>query len=358
VIYLNQAGTSWPKPAPVREAVAEALSASPPTWERRLAEQHREVCRALGVGDPARLLLTPGATSALAVGIADHGWQPGDRVIVSGLEHEALYRPVRLLVRQGVEVVIARGAQAGVPALEEVEVALRRGGVRLLAVTAASNVTGEILPIEPLIALAHRFGARILVDAAQTAGWFSLDLDRLGADLVAFAGHKALQAPWGIGGLYRAPGLELASPRGSQPGYCDVGSLDRAALAGLVAGLRWLEAPERADRLVRARAGLQRIARALSGRQELRLYGPSDPDSRLPTLAFRVAGRTAAELAASLAERGVLASGGQQCAPLAHQSLGTAPHGVLRLSAGPGNDDGDIDSALQVLLEVLEAPAR
>ena len=83
VVYLNQAGTSWPKPAPVQAAVAEALSAPPETWADRLELQHAEVSRAFGVSDPDRLLLTPGATSALAAAISDHPWESGDRVVVS-----------------------------------------------------------------------------------------------------------------------------------------------------------------------------------------------------------------------------------------------------------------------------------
>ena len=103
----------------------------------------------------------------------------------------------------------------------------------LLAMTAASNVTGELLPIASLVELARRHGAAALIDAAQIAGWIDLDLPRLGADFVAFAGHKGPQAPWGIGGLYVSP--RLAWPA---PGYCDVGSVDRCALAGLAAFLR------------------------------------------------------------------------------------------------------------------------
>ena len=103
MLYLNQAGTSWPKPSAVQKAVSEALSAPVETWADTFEAHHREVAQAFGVDNPDRLLLTPGATSALSVAILDHPWQPGDRVLVSGLEHHALYRPVQQLSDRGVE---------------------------------------------------------------------------------------------------------------------------------------------------------------------------------------------------------------------------------------------------------------
>ncbi len=147
----------------------------------------------------------------------------------------------------------------------------------------------------------------------------------------------------------------MSSPRGSRPGYCDVGSVDRAALAGLVAGLRWLESPERGDRLAVARERTARIAAALAGLAGVILHGPMQPEARMPTLALNVEGRSAPELAAALAARGVQASGGQQCAPLAHETLGTAPDGVLRLSVGPSNTDRDVDTAIEAIRDAIGA---
>ena len=194
VIYLNQAGTSWPKPAPVQTAVAEALAAPPETWAQRFASDHTEVCRAFGVADESRLLLTPGATSAISVALTDHPWCSGDRVVISGLEHHALHRPALQLAARGVEVIVAPRTPDEPIDLEALEALLRRGGVRLVAMNAASNVTGEILPIDDIVTLAREHGALSLIDAAQIAGWIPLDIDRLGADLLAFAGHKGPQA--------------------------------------------------------------------------------------------------------------------------------------------------------------------
>jgi selenocysteine lyase/cysteine desulfurase len=361
--YLNHAGTSWPKPEPVRTAVARALEASPASWPEDFDAGHARIAGALGIPDPQRLLLTPGCTSALALAVADLPWAPGDRVLISALEHHALARPTQLLEARGVERGVVPRAADGPLDLERLRDELRRGRVRLVAMTAACNVTGELLPVREVIALAHEHDALCLVDAAQVAGWYDLDLACMEVDLFAFAAHKGLQAPWGLGGLYVAPRVSLASPSaacelpaaGAQPacstmpGYCDAGSVDRIALAGLVAALDWLAAPERADHLTRARARVERLTSALEERAGVRLHGARSPDSRLPTIAFSVEGRATADVAGQLAREGLVVGAGLQCAPLAHEALGTAPSGVVRLSAGPTTGDEDVEAALSAL---------
>lgn len=367
MIYLNQAGTSWPKPPAVHLAVQEALQAPPLAWADRLTDQHRRVCNAFGVADPQRLLLTPGATSALSVAIADHTWSPGDRVLISSWEHHALHRPVQKLAQQGVRVTVIPPGDGQPVALGELEEELQRGDVRLVAMTAACNVTGTLLPVADIIGLARRHGALSLIDAAQVAGWMPLDLDSLGADLVVFTGHKAPHAPWGIGALFVRSGVSMASPRAAcelppagsgpacapLPGACDVGTIDRLALAGLVAGLQWLEEPQQGGRLSQSRLRCQRLAEVIAELPGARLHGRDRPEDSLPTIAMTVQGRAPEELARLLADRRVLVGSGQQCAPLAHETLGTFPDGVLRISFGAMNTDDDGTAVAAALAEIL-----
>ena len=364
VIYLNQAGTSWPKPPAVSEAVAHVLAAPPDTWPGRLEALQTEVSRALGVERPDRLLFTPGATSALAIAVEHLPWERGDRVICSGLEHSALEGPLRALAARGVErIALPRGAREPM-ALDVLKAELGRGGVRLLAMTAACNVTGELLPYEAAMALAREYDALSLIDAAQVTGWLS-SAGWAGADLWAFAGHKGPHGPWGIGGLYVALHVRMEAPgarcRGStgtpaMPGYCEAGSVNLPALAGLAAGLRWVRASGQSGRLAGARERMARIAAFLEGHSAVTIHGTSDPDTRLPTLAASFRDRRPEEVARELGARGFVASAGQQCAPLAHETLGTLPDGVLRLSIGPLVGDGDVSACLDALTEVLGSP--
>ncbi len=366
MISLNQAGTSWPKPAAVQAAVAEALRASPSDWTSTFQWAHELVAASFGIADPARLLLTPAATSALAVGVSDHPWERGDRVLVSGLEHHAVHRPASLLGERGVELgVIPRSVDAPLD-LGQLRSSLEEGRVRLVAMTAACNVTGELLPVAEVVRLAHEHGALCLIDGAQVVGWLPVDVQAWGVDLFAFAGHKALHAPWGLGGLYVAPHVSMISPSAvcelpvdgeaavcnTMPGYCDVGSVDRVALAGLAAALQWLEQEQQLQRLLLARQRIERLTKALEARPDVTLYGARDPERRLPTVAFTIRGRDSTQVAADFARAGILVGSGLQCAPLAHESLGTAPEGVVRLSVGPMHSDRDIEHVLRVVEDV------
>lgn len=358
-VYLNHAGTSWPKPAPVQEAARRALAGDPGRWAEDFARDHRRVARALGVPDPARLLLTPGCTSALAVAIADLPWEPGDRVLCGSFEHHALMRPLLKLAERGVEIVRVPPDGDAPFDLAALDAALD-AGARLVATTAASNVTGALSPYAEITARAHAAGALSLIDAAQVAGWIDLEVRALDVDLLAFAGHKGPQAPWGIGGLYvherltmTTPGAvcDLDAPCAPMPGYCDTGSVDRAALAGLGAGLDWLDA--RPDRLARAREHIATLEATAVDAGARRLGPPIE--GRVPTLALVHEAHAPAALAAELAERGVLASAGLQCAPEAHRALGTDPDGVLRLSVGPTTTDAAIERACEALRAALGA---
>ena len=362
MVYLNQAGTSWPKPDVVRDAAAGALATPPAAWSDAFHAAHRAVAAHFGLDGPERLLLTPGCTSALAVAIADHAWQPGDRIVVSHLEHHALHRPATLLEAQGVEVVVIPRAADGPLDTQALEHTLKEGRVRLVAMTAACNVTGELLPVAEIIRLAHAHGALAVVDGAQVCGWMDVDLPALGADLFTFAAHKGLHAPWGLGGLYVAPHVQTTTPAATcavpahgtdaacapMPGYCDVGSVDLVALAGLHAALGWLAAPAQTDRLARMRGQVERMTATLEACADVTLLGVRDPAQRLPTIAFTVAGRTSGDVAARLREAGLLVGSGLQCAPLAHEALGTAPDGAIRLSAGPLLPDDALTTACAV----------
>lgn len=360
--YLNHAGTSWPKPLPVRQAVAAALASPPADWPAAFDATRRRVAQAFGIPAPERLLFTPGCTSALALAIYDHPWQVGDRILTSALEHHALQRPVLQLRERGVESCAVPRDNDSALDLEALERELRRGRVRLVALTAACNVTGELLPVAEVVALAHEHGALCLVDGAQLCGWQPLDLTALQVDLFAFAGHKGLQGPSGIGGLYVAPQVGTTTPAATcelpangrsacapMPGYCDGGSLNQAALAGLAAALDWLDAPERVDRLRLARQHVEQLASALEERRGVRLHGARDPGARLPTIAFTREGRSTADVAATFAAAGVTVGAGLQCAPLAHETLGTARDGVVRLSTGPATSAESVERALEVV---------
>jgi selenocysteine lyase/cysteine desulfurase len=233
--------------------------------------------------------------------------------------------------------------------------------VRLVAITGASNVTGERLPVAELTALAHAHGALVLLDTAQLAGVVPLSIAALGVDAMVFAGHKALLGPQGIGGLWAAPHVAFACAaatcaigepaagappaaalRAPFPGFCDVGSVNLAGAVGLAAALDWLAAQPPAE-LARPVAMRARLRAALAGRTRVRALGGDGPHTATLSLAGDALPLATAE--AHFAAHGVLVRAGRHCAPMALAALGE-PDGCVRISFGPHNRDADVDVVL------------
>lgn len=363
IVYLNHAGTSWPKPDDVQAAVQTAASASPADWPALIERAAATVAEFFHV-DASRLLFTPGCTSAIRTAVMDLPWATGDCVVTSHFEHHALQRCLTALETQGVTVVTLPPDERELIDLQALESILEQQRVRLLALSAACNVTGQLLPVEQAISLARRYDTLTLVDGAQTAGWRHLQLRELDVDLFTFAGHKGLQAPWGIGGLYVSERTRMACPQAvcsiaatqdsaRLPGYCDVGSLNVTALCGLAAGCRWLSATRQRDRLQQAQDLAGQLSDALRSHAGLTLHHDTSPDRKMPTVAVSVAGQSSTGLAEHLRERAVIVSGGYQCAPRTHEALGTEDHGVLRFSFGPQSTVADVERAAQAFADVL-----
>lgn len=366
MIYLNHAGTSWPKPPEVLAATASTFNSSPLQWSELFSSAHREVSDFFHV-EPKRLLLTPSCTAALQLAVQDHPWQSGDRVLTSHFEHHAMQRALNKIESMGVTVTTLPYNDEEPILLDALEAELKKGSVRMLALTAACNVTGRLLPIEEAIAIAHRFDAMTLIDGAQIAGWWEIDLQALGADLFTFAGHKGPQAPWGIGGLYVRPDLPMSclsavcdiseqrarSAESVMPGYCDAGSVNLASLAGMSAACRWLKSPERQERLNVARRLTASLSEMLREMPEITVHHDCEIESKVPTVAVSLPDRDSTELAKRLRQQGVITSGGFQCAPQAHQALNTGQNGVIRFSFGPSNSINDVHGAAETLRRLL-----
>ncbi len=369
-VYLNQAGTSWPKPQCVVEALHAATSAEPADWPNQFATAHQSVARFMGIDDPSRLLLTPGCTSALAIAIADLDLQAGQRILSSGLEHHALYRPLAALSKLGITLTTIPPTLDCPLDLQRMAKELADPNVRLVAVCEYCNVTGDRLPIEEIAALAHTSDAILLVDGAQGAGWDKISLSYSEIDIYVFGSLKQMHSSWGVGGLYIAPTVQMNTPTAScalpaqsvgngkndtitacttMPGYCDGGSVDRIALAGLGAACNWLSSPERNNRFSIAQARAEKLRSAISRLPQVQHYGIGPEAARAPTIAFNI-GRLPSNIVANeLFNLGIIAASGHQCAPQVHHTLGTFDQGVVRLSVGAMTTDQDIENATLIL---------
>lgn len=383
-IYLDHAATSWPKPPGVAEAMVrflENVGANPGRSAHSLSveaarivyDAREAVAEVLGVDDPARVVF--GANLTEGLNLALRGLlRPGDHVITSSVEHNAMMRPLRALEARQVAVTVVPGTPAGELDLGLLEAAIRPATV-LIAINHASNVSGLLAPVRKVAAIARAHDLLLLVDAAQTAGCFPIDVGADCIDLLAFTGHKSLLGPTGTGGLVIGPRVDLErleplvrggtgsrSESEEQPGFLpdryESGTPNAVGLAGLAAGVRWV-LQQGVDTIRRKEQQLARqLLDGLRGIPGVVLTGCGDASRQTATVSFTMPGVPPSAIGLRLDEEfGILCRVGLHCAPAAHRALGTYPNGTVRIAPGPFIEPADIDRALEAVATIAKSMA-
>ncbi|MBI5850801.1 MAG: aminotransferase class V-fold PLP-dependent enzyme [Planctomycetes bacterium] len=355
-IHLDHAATSWPKAPGVVDAMARWYDELGVSADRGDSEASRSVAdavdavrsklaRRLGMS-PARCAFTSGATESINLFLRGF-LRPGDRVVTTAIEHSALARPlVALCSEAGIGTVTVECDGAGAVDAQHVVEASRSTRPRLIALSHASNVTGAIVDVAPIVAAARELEARVLLDASQTVG--AIDVD-LGADAIAGSAHKSLLGPPGLGFLAVRDGLEItphklggtgsARPSDAQPPHWpaafEAGTPNTPAILGLGAALDWLAAHDAAAARRRALEAIDELRAALRRRPGVRCLGPEHGDLRLPILSFTADDLDPAEIGALCDLAGLRVRSGFHCAPWIHRALGTEAMGTVRVSPGP-----------------------
>lgn len=377
-IYCDNAATSFPKPPGVLQAIIDytnklGASAGRGAYPRalateRLLRQTREsLARLFHVSDPPRIIFTLNASEGLNLAIKGLHWSPGDVAVVSMLEHNSVLRPLNALREQrGIAIVKVPCAPDG--HLDPIAVARAiHKGTKLIAIVHASNVMGAIAPIAEIGAIARRKGIPFLVDAAQSAGTLPIDVEAMNIDLLAFPGHKGLLGPLGTGGLYIREGIDLrplkeggtgsVSEQEVHPSFLpdryEAGSHNAMGIAGLHAALEFLQRvgiPQIAQHKTSLTECFLKEVSSISG---VKVYGPSLGMPRTAVVSLNLEGYPPAELAHYLATRfGIMVRSGLHCAPIAHQTIGTYPHGTVRFSFSYFSTPKDIEYAVSALREL------
>ena len=387
LIYFDNAATSFPKPASVAEAMTDFLSNRAVNPGRAGFDLSLEVGLLVDrvrsrldrlfnnpAADPDRTIFTANATDALNLAIQGV-CRPGDHVVATVLEHNSVLRPLAMLQKAGVitfDLVPCDTSGRVDPAAFK---ALIGPSTRLVVMTHASNVCGAVQPAAEVGALCRDRGVLFLLDAAQTTGLIPVDMTALKADLVAFTGHKSLLGPTGIGGLVVGPQVDIRSTRWGGTGVrsasrehpedfpwrLEAGTLNTVGIVGLGAGMDWIAAEgantllqrecRLADRFLAGCAGLDKVTVHGCGEPHPTVLGPD----RLPVISITVSGRPAEQIGLFLdTDWNIAVRTGLQCAPQAHEALGTATRGSVRFSFGPFNTAADIDVALAALQNLAE----
>ena len=361
MIYLDSAATTLQKPPAVARAAAWAVGnlASPGRGghlpARRAAETAfacRQAAAALfGIETPEQVVFTFIATHGLNIAIRSLV-KPGDRVLISPWEHNAVTRPLHAL---GAEIMAAKAPLFDRQGLLDAFEAGLEADPAAVVCTHVSNVFGFILPMEEIAALCRRRRIPLIVDASQSAGCLPVRQEKLGAAFIAMPGHKGLYGPQGTGLLLCAGeavpliqgGTGSASALQSMPDYLpdrlEAGTHNLPGIAGLLAGLRYVTA--RTPEAIGKREGalIRRAAQGLARLSRVKVFQARDPACQSGVLSFQVEGMDCEAVGAALSRRGIAVRAGLHCAPLAHENAGTLEAGTVRASVSDFNTAAEVD---------------
>ena len=373
MIYFDSAATTFQKPPEVAAAMMDALNtmSSPGRGGYPAAMAAAEtafVCREelaelFHAKDPERVVFTMNATHGQNLAIKSLVG-PGDRVVVSGYEHNAVTRPLAALG--------ARVAVASAPLFhrEELVRAFERQitpQTKAVVCNHVSNVFGFILPVEEIAALCRRRNVPLVIDASQSAGVLPLNLQELGAAFLAFPGHKGLYGPQGTGVLLcgeqeTRPLLEggtgSLSLRQEMPDFLpdrlEAGTHNMPGIAGLLAGVRYVRR-RGLDTICRHERSLTFLmAERLKQMPGVRVFSQPGLRDQTGVLSLIPGEQDVEQVGTLLAERGVAVRAGLHCAPLAHRSAGTLETGTLRISVSALNTREECFRFLKIFREIME----
>ena len=391
-IYLDNASTTFPKPREVADAVYQYMTGvgsnigrggytSAYAAEEAVFAARQLLCDFFGGEDAKNVVFTKNVTEALNV-IIRGLLQPGDHVLVSAMEHNAVMRPLQLIGREleaGEQAPAAEISFSRIPCDREGNLELEalpklvQQRTKAVLMTHASNVCGTLLPLARVGEFCQDKGLLLLVDSAQSAGIFPINMQQLHIDALAFTGHKGLLGPQGIGGFvlrehmvkrlapFIVGGTGSLSHTESTPRFMpdkfEAGTLNLPGIMGLAAGVRWLNQRGMASLRAHELALTEQLLTGLLDLEQqglLRIVGRRDIVQRTSVVSIAATKQDLAVVAHRLNEEyGIATRVGLHCAPNAHKTLQTYPTGTLRFSMGWHNNEEDIGAALKALREVL-----
>lgn len=329
---------------------------------RYLYEARKEAAAFFNIRPSGHFIYTLNATESANIVIKGL-LNPGDHVIYSALEHNAVWRPLKEMEQQGImltEIAIPPDRYASLDDWEEAITPC----TKLFVVNHGSNVTGHIAPLKELCHLAYRYNIAVLSDMAQTTGVLPIDVVDIGLDYAAFAGHKSLQGPGGIGGLYvreegvlrplktGGTGTHSESPKHpvALPTSLECGTLNMAGVGGLRAGIAEIRSQTQGSILAREAELTEQFLRGIADMPHIVYYGPPPGEPRTPVVSLNVGDWPPQKVSSYLQEKADIAvRTGLHCSPLAHKTINTLLRGTVRFSFGLYSSSTEIDIALNVL---------
>ena len=384
LIYLDNAATSFPKPDIVHDTIRDFYKekgVNPGRSGCDLAVEagmmidctrkmyseffNKSLMDAGKEKDPDRLIFTMNATMSLNL-IINGMVNPGDHIVTTMLEHNSVIRPVNHKVKHGAEASYVVPDAQGYIDPEDIRKEIKKN-TTLVIVNHASNVTGVVQDLKAIGRVCKEEGVPLAADSAQTAGVLPVDMAECNISFLAFTGHKGLFGPAGTGGLciaddaaiegtiYGGTGVKSAYPYHLEeyPYRLEAGTLNMGGIAGLMAGLNWVEDKGLDNIYSHEMKLIEMLINGLKEINGIKIYGPDQLNNRVATLSMTLENYDASDVGTLLdVDYGIQTRTGLHCAPLIHEHHGTAPRGTVRFSAGPFNTEQHINAAVKAVAEI------
>jgi selenocysteine lyase/cysteine desulfurase len=372
MIYLDSAATSLLKPRNVEYAMVRALRtrAGPGRGSHPAAARAADAaldcriaaCGLFNVNDPEKIVFTFNATHALNLAITSLV-SPGDKVVISGYEHNSVVRPLNAL---GADV---RTAKSRLFEPQDAVEAFRRElpHAKAAVVNHVSNVFGYILPIGEISLLCREYNVPLIIDASQSAGSVEVDFEALGAEYIAMPGHKGLMGPQGTGLLLCRESAKplLFGGTGSHSAFPDMplhlpdrleaGTHNVPGIAGLLEGIKYIKSKSPGNILDHERHLLHLMADRLGGVPGLKTFRSEGRTLQSGVLSVVFEGMDCEELASRLGRSGVAVRAGLHCSPVAHRTAGTFDTGTVRFSFCALNTEAEVLKAADITVNILKS---
>lgn len=376
--YFDNAATSFPKPKVVYEEIIDAMTkygANPGRSGHKLAlkssrgifDTRNKISKLFNIKDPMNLVLTFNCTESLNIGIKGF-LKPGDHVITTSMEHNSVLRPIMFLERMGVSHTIVKGDSMGRINPKDIEDSIRPE-TKMIVTTHISNLTGTIMDVQVIGEIAKSHGILYCLDAAQSAGVYPIDVEKMNIDMLAFPGHKSLLGPQGTGGLYLREGIKVIETfqggTGSisdsleqpdiMPDKFESGTPNAPGIIGLGAGIGYI-LEIGMDNIRKKEEDLtMHFIEEAKKIQGIKLYGPLELGKHAPVVALNIGNADSSEVSYILdQEYNISVRPGLHCAPLAHKTIGTFKQGVVRFSFGFENTHEEIEFGIKALKDIAK----
>ena len=375
MIYFDNAATTMRKPDCVVQAVVEAMCSFGNSGRgvhggamrasRIIYETRVGLAQLFGAESPDRIVFTANSTQALNMALKGV-LNPGEHVITTALEHNSVLRPLYELEDQGVELTILPADSLGNICYDDFEKAIGPK-TKAIVTTHGSNLTGNLLDISRIGAIAQKHGLLYIVDASQTAGVFDIDVRRMHIDILCFTGHKGLLGPQGTGGIYLREGLEirpllsggsgvqtyLRSHPPQMPTALEAGTLNAHGIAGLGAAVGYLRKTGLSAIREKEQELMWEFYSQVKQIPGIVVYGDFTTQNRCAIVSLNVRNYDSGEVSDALSEQfGIATRPGAHCAPLMHRALGTVEQGAVRFSFSHYNTLEEIKIAVSALQEL------